>query len=109
MRARAFLGAIRNDATSWIQSSSCVRNPYTAAKSPPNNVHSPVDQLATQPDPALGRQRHRESSARTYARRLALNLVAARGVYVRDSRGNEYLDCLAGAGALALGHAHPAI
>jgi diaminobutyrate-2-oxoglutarate transaminase len=72
-------------------------------------VYSPVDQLTAQPDPALGRQRHRESAARTYARRIALNLVAARGVYVRDSRGDEYLDCLAGAGALALGHAHPAI
>ena len=72
-------------------------------------MHSPVDQLTTPSDPALGRQRHRESSARTYARRLALNLVAARGVHVRDSRGDEYLDCLAGAGTLALGHAHPAI
>ena len=59
--------------------------------------------------PALTRQRDRESSARTYARRIPLNLVSARGVYVRDSHGDEYLDCLAGAGALPLGHGHPAI
>ena len=60
-------------------------------------------------DPALVRQRRRESSARTYARRIPLNLVAARGVMVRDSHGNEYIDCLAGAGSLPLGHSHPAI
>ncbi|HEY8547267.1 MAG TPA: diaminobutyrate--2-oxoglutarate transaminase family protein [Acidimicrobiales bacterium] len=60
-------------------------------------------------DPALARQRHRESSARTYARRLPLNLVAGHGVTVRDSHGREYVDCLAGAGALPLGHAHPVV
>lgn len=60
-------------------------------------------------DPALVRQRRRESSARTYARRIPLNLVAARGVMVRDSHGDEYIDCLAGAGSLPLGHSHPAI
>ena len=76
-------------------------------------MHSPVDQLTSRPDappdPALTRQRQRESSARTYARRLPLNLVSGRGVHVRDSRGDEYLDCLAGAGALPLGHSHPVI
>jgi len=59
--------------------------------------------------PALTRQRHRESAARTYSRRIPIELVSAKGVYVRDSHGNEYLDCLAGAGALPLGHGHPAI
>ena len=60
-------------------------------------------------DPALARQRHYESAARTYPRRIPLNLVAGRGVLVRDSRGDEYLDCLAGAGALPLGHSHPVV
>jgi diaminobutyrate-2-oxoglutarate transaminase len=60
-------------------------------------------------DPALARQRRYESAARTYPRRIPLNLVAGRGVLVRDSRGDEYLDCLAGAGALPLGHAHPVV
>jgi diaminobutyrate-2-oxoglutarate transaminase len=69
-------------------------------------VHAPADASV---DPALTRQRQRESSARTYARRIPLNLVSARGVHVRDSQGDEYLDCLAGAGALPLGHAHPAV
>jgi diaminobutyrate-2-oxoglutarate transaminase len=35
--------------------------------------------------------------------------VAARGVTVRDSHGREYVDCLAGAGALPLGHSHPVV
>jgi diaminobutyrate-2-oxoglutarate transaminase len=60
-------------------------------------------------EPALVRQRQRESAARTYPRRLPLNLVAGRGVMVRDSQGREYVDCLAGAGSLALGHNHPAV
>jgi diaminobutyrate-2-oxoglutarate transaminase len=30
-------------------------------------------------------------------------------VHVRDTGGRTYLDCLAGAGALALGHRHPAV
>jgi diaminobutyrate-2-oxoglutarate transaminase len=73
----------------------------------PLTFDGPVDDAVD--DPALARQRHRESSARTYARRLPLNLVSARGVTVRDSRGREYVDCLAGAGALPLGHAHPVV
>src|SRR5262245_54795428 len=60
-------------------------------------------------DPVLARQRHYESAARSYPRRIPLNLVAARGVVVRDSQGDEYLDCLAGAGALPLGHGHPVV
>ncbi|NED94878.1 diaminobutyrate--2-oxoglutarate transaminase family protein [Phytoactinopolyspora alkaliphila] len=53
--------------------------------------------------------RQRESSARSYPRRLPVTLVWGRGAMVRDSGGLEYIDCLAGAGALALGHHHPAV
>lgn len=60
-------------------------------------------------DALLARQRRRESSARTYPRRLPVALVAGRGAIVTDSAGREYLDCLAGAGALALGHHHPVV
>jgi diaminobutyrate-2-oxoglutarate transaminase len=55
------------------------------------------------------RQRRRESAARIYPRRLPVALVAGRGVRVRDAAGREYVDCLAGAGALALGHHHPVV
>jgi diaminobutyrate-2-oxoglutarate transaminase len=55
------------------------------------------------------RQAERESSARAYPRRLPVALVSGRGVRVRDDQGNEYLDCLAGAGSLALGHHHPEV
>lgn len=49
-----------------------------------------------------------ESSAVTY-RRLPLRAVAGSGSWLIDDEGNRYLDCLAGAGATALGHDHPAI
>lgn len=57
--------------------------------------------------PALQRQMQRESNARSYPRRIPLELKRAQGVYVEDSRGQVYIDCLAGAGTLALGHNHP--
>jgi diaminobutyrate-2-oxoglutarate transaminase len=49
----------------------------------------------------------RESSARTYANNI--DRVLERGVLARlyDTEGREYLDCLACAGTLALGHNHP--
>lgn len=51
----------------------------------------------------------RESRARSYSRRLPITLASGRGVMVRDTDGREYVDCLAGAGALPLGHRHPAV
>lgn len=60
-------------------------------------------------DPLLSRQRLRESSARTYPRRLPISLAAGRGCTVWDSAGRRYLDLLAGAGSLALGHHHPVV
>jgi diaminobutyrate-2-oxoglutarate transaminase len=57
----------------------------------------------------LVRQARRESSARTYSRRLPLALVRGEGIYVTSSDGRTYVDCLAGAGSLALGHQHPVV
>ncbi len=57
----------------------------------------------------LDRQRRRESNARTYPRRLPIAIVEARGTTVVDAEGRRYLDALAGAGSLALGHNHPAV
>jgi diaminobutyrate-2-oxoglutarate transaminase len=56
---------------------------------------------------ALERQHRRESNARTYPRRIPLVLQSAQGVHVTDTDGRVYIDCLGGAGALALGHNHP--
>jgi diaminobutyrate-2-oxoglutarate transaminase len=65
---------------------------------------------AEPPDDLRSARRHRrESSARTYSRRLPIVLAGGEGVHVHDSAGRTYIDCLAGAGALALGHAHPAV
>jgi diaminobutyrate-2-oxoglutarate transaminase len=57
----------------------------------------------------LTRQAEIESSARTYPRHLPIALRSGRGVLVEDTDGREYIDCLAGAGALALGHSHPVV
>lgn len=57
----------------------------------------------------LDRQARRESSARTYPRRLPIVIQSGCGVWVKDVNGRDYIDCLAGAGALALGHNHPVV
>ncbi|KAA1428202.1 diaminobutyrate--2-oxoglutarate transaminase family protein [Nocardioides antri] len=57
----------------------------------------------------IDRQRARESSARTYARTLAMVPVQAHGMTVVGADGRRYLDCLSGAGTLALGHNHPVV
>ncbi|MET7382752.1 diaminobutyrate--2-oxoglutarate transaminase family protein [Streptomyces sp. NPDC005526] len=57
----------------------------------------------------LRRQSARESAARTYARALPIVPVRARGLTIEDAEGRRYLDCLSGAGTLALGHNHPVV
>ncbi|HEX4791508.1 MAG TPA: diaminobutyrate--2-oxoglutarate transaminase family protein [Actinospica sp.] len=59
------------------------------------------------PEEVLARQRARESGARSYARHLPVVPVRAEGMTVHGADGRRYLDCLSGAGALALGHNHP--
>lgn len=60
-------------------------------------------------DGLLARQAARESGARAYPRRLPVALARGLGVHVWDASGRRYVDCLAGAGSLALGHHHPAV
>jgi len=55
----------------------------------------------------LERQQARESNARSYPRRIRIAISEAQGIYLKDADGNVYIDCLAGAGTLALGHNHP--
>lgn len=57
----------------------------------------------------LDRQATRESNARSYPRRIPLALKRAEGIYVEDVEGRVFIDCLAGAGTLALGHNHPVV
>lgn len=57
----------------------------------------------------LSRQAMRESSARSYPRHLPIGIARAYGCYVEDVDGNRYIDFLAGAGALPLGHGHPEV
>ncbi|KAA9030681.1 aspartate aminotransferase family protein [Niallia endozanthoxylica] len=57
----------------------------------------------------LQMQEQRESNARSYPRRLPLAIKRAEGIYITDMDGKQYIDCLAGAGTLALGHNHDVV
>ena len=57
----------------------------------------------------LERQSQLESNARSYPRCFPIAINRAKGVYIEDTAGQLFIDCLAGAGTLALGHNHPAI
>jgi diaminobutyrate-2-oxoglutarate transaminase len=70
---------------------------------------APIDGDITGAEAILRRQAQRESSARTYARSLPVVPVRARGMTVEGADGRRYLDCLSGAGTLALGHNHPVV
>ncbi|MEO3777260.1 diaminobutyrate--2-oxoglutarate transaminase family protein [Micromonospora sp. B11E3] len=61
------------------------------------------------PVAVLDRQRRRESAARTYARSFPIVPVRAHGMTIEGADGRQYLDCLSGAGTLALGHNHPVV
>ncbi|MDD2608529.1 MAG: diaminobutyrate--2-oxoglutarate transaminase family protein [Giesbergeria sp.] len=50
-----------------------------------------------------------ESNARTYPRNLPLAIASANNIYITDTNGKTYIDCLSCAGALALGHNHPVV
>ncbi len=69
----------------------------------------PVRSPEESADPLVRRLEDRESSARTYSRRLPIALATGSGCTVRDTGGRDYIDCLAGAGSVALGHHHPVV
>ncbi len=60
-------------------------------------------------DQVLIDQAEHESEVRSYPRRLPIAIKQAFGCLVEDTRGQIFLDCLAGAGTLALGYNHPEI
>ncbi|NBI29892.1 aspartate aminotransferase family protein [Chengkuizengella sp. YPA3-1-1] len=57
----------------------------------------------------LSQQMKRESNARSYPRRIPIAIREASGIFIKDVEGNSYIDCLGGAGTLALGHNHPVV
>jgi diaminobutyrate-2-oxoglutarate transaminase len=54
----------------------------------------------------LERQAQRESGVRTYPRGLPIAIRRGSGSYLEDLDGNTFVDFLAGAGAMPLGHSH---
>jgi diaminobutyrate-2-oxoglutarate transaminase len=79
-----------------------------AISSVPEQLAAPAEDFAER-DGILRRQSLRESGARTYARSLPVVPVRARGMTIEGADGRRYLDCLSGAGTLALGHNHPVV
>lgn len=69
----------------------------------------PATRTASKAAGILERQRSRESSARTYARSFPIVPARAKGMVIEGADGRAYLDCLSGAGTLALGHNHPVV
>ncbi len=61
------------------------------------------------PDAVITRQAEQESEVRSYPRRIPIAIERADGVIITDTRGQQYVDCLAGAGTLSLGYNHPEI
>ena len=55
----------------------------------------------------LAQQQRTESNARSYPRNLPIAIAQGRGSFVRDVDDNVFIDFLAGAGVLSLGHNHP--
>jgi diaminobutyrate-2-oxoglutarate transaminase len=82
---------------------------FTAPFGAPPHPACGVDAKGTPGEAILHRQAQRESAARTYARSLPVVPVRARGMTVEGADGRRYLDCLSGAGTLALGHNHPVV
>lgn len=81
-----------------------------AAQVPPQAGRGPGEGPGPVPgEGILRRQAQRESAARTYARSLPIVPVRARGLTIEGADGRRYLDCLSGAGTLALGHNHPVV
>ena len=89
------------DPTTSDQSSADLSNAGLSSLVPPPRGHGSSD--------VLSRQVRRESNARTYARNFPIVPVRAEGMQVTDADGRSYLDCLSGAGTLALGHNHPVV
>jgi diaminobutyrate-2-oxoglutarate transaminase len=57
----------------------------------------------------LNQQERWESNARSYPRKFPICIAKAQGIYVTDAQGKTFIDCLGGAGTLALGHNHPLV
>ena len=70
---------------------------------------NPTELYNLSSDLILKEQEQHESSVRSYPRRLPIAIKQAYGALVEDMKGQIYLDCLAGAGTLALGYNHPEI
>ncbi|GAA3128981.1 diaminobutyrate--2-oxoglutarate transaminase [Streptosporangium carneum] len=68
-----------------------------------------TDDPSVEAEAILRRQNARESSARTYARSFPIVPARAQGMTIEGADGRRYLDCLSGAGTLALGHNHPVV
>lgn len=57
----------------------------------------------------LHHQHQVESEVLSYPRKFPFAIQSAKGAWITDVEGNKYIDCLSGAGTLALGHNHSVV
>ncbi|ABA22452.1 diaminobutyrate aminotransferase apoenzyme [Trichormus variabilis ATCC 29413] len=95
---------VHSEGHSFVVPQICPSQSSVGSDFPSNRVHSLPGEASSQ---YLERQQARESNARSYPRRIPIAISEAQGIYIKDADGNVYIDCLAGAGTLALGHNHP--
>ena len=79
------------------------------AFNPESLIQNPYAKTMQESIDYLKRQQERESNARSYPRRIPLAIKEAKGIYLTDTNGKTYFDCLAAAGTMALGHNHPVV
>lgn len=104
MFAKSIGGSSPNDSDTWREKILKIsQSSQQLSHSREINVPGPIS------NQYLERQQARESNARTYPRRIQIAISEAKGIYVKDTDGQVYFDCLAGAGTLALGHNHPVV
>ncbi len=72
-----------------------------------NTISVQMDLPGPRSQQSLDKQLARESTAISYPKRLPISLEKGLGCYVQDLDGNVFIDFLAGAGSLPLGHSHP--
>lgn len=104
-------GIIMNIGNASLETECSLNEVFVNEGSPTAQTDNGVGQVAEAAGNTyyLERQAALESNARSYPRRLPIAIARAEGIYVEDTDGRRYIDCLGGAGALVLGHRHPAV
>lgn len=72
-------------------------------------INTPCSKESDLNESCYEKQNRVESNSRTYSRTINKMIISGKGSVLVDEDGKEYIDCLACAGTLALGHNNPEI